>query len=361
MTSNQVESREYAHQPAFDRGYLAVGPIHKLHYEQYGKEDGKPVIFLHGGPGGSTSSSNAKYFNPDLYRVVLFDQRGAGRSLPSCELRENTTHHLLNDIESLRSHLKIAKWHLVFGGSWGSTLALLYAQQYPERVGSLVLRGIFTVRKSECEWARGKDGAARMYPEAYQRFVDFLPESERQNPAESYSKYILCTSSDPDKQEARLAAAREWNRWELTIGALTHAPSVFEKLKDEQWVLGHATLEALYEANGAWLEEGQILKKENIDAMRHIPGILPTLYYYCCSRSYLGRELMMGGGLAIATIVQGRYDLVCPPQNAWDLHTAWPESRLIWIADAGHSATEPGTQNALIEVCDEYAGLDVSE
>jgi proline iminopeptidase len=241
------------------------------------------VIFLHGGPGGATSPANTKYFNPTIYRIILFDQRGAGRSVPACELRDNTTAHLIADIESLRTHLGISKWHLVFGGSWGATLALVYAQQHPDRVGAMVLRGIFTARRSEIEWARGPDGgAARIYPEAYRRFVDFLPDSvpekeRREDPAKAYYRYILSTSREPGDVRMRLEAAREWNRWELTIGALRCDVSTFGKLEDDAWVLAHATLEAHYEANGAWLGEGQILR--DVDAIRNIPGIyLPYSY-----------------------------------------------------------------------------------
>uniref|UniRef100_A0A093V5T2 Proline iminopeptidase n=1 Tax=Talaromyces marneffei PM1 TaxID=1077442 RepID=A0A093V5T2_TALMA len=314
-----MTTQGYTHDPAFDKGYLSVGSIHKLHYEQYGNPNGKPVIFLHGGPGGNTSPSNAAYFNPTIYRVVLYDQRGAGQSLPTACIEENTTHHLIGDIEILRKHLGIAKWFMVFGGSWGATLALLYAQRYPEMVGSMVLRGIFTARQSEIDWTRMPDGgAAKIWPAEYERFLGFLDDDgdERRNLPESYSKYILNVSDDEVARKKRMDAALEWNRWELTIGALTHTPSTYDKLMDEDWVLAHATLEAHYEANGAWLEEGQILKGENMERIRHIPG---------------------------------RYDVVCPPQTAWELHKAWPGSRLFMIPDAGHSPTEPGTWKKLLE------------
>jgi proline iminopeptidase len=272
------------HSPAFDEGFLQVSSLHKLHYEQYGKLDGKPgmlqcnlfsfhksnrpvVVFLHGGPGGSTSHANTIYFNPTIYRVVLFDQRGAGRSTPSAEIQDNTTQRLISDIEALRTHLKIPKWHLVFGGSWGSALALLYAQSHPQIVGSLVLRGIFTAREAELGWSRGPAGAARIYPDAYQNFISFLLEHERETPLQGY--YKILSSSD---HAAKLAAAREWNRWDLTIGSLTPDQRSFEKLNDEQWLLSHAILEAHYFANRGWIEEGQILRRENIDNIRHIPS-----------------------------------------------------------------------------------------
>ncbi|PCG91455.1 Proline iminopeptidase [Penicillium occitanis (nom. inval.)] len=306
MAHNTISS-PHTHSSAFDEGFLEVSLIHKLHYEQYGKVDGKPVVFLHGGPGGSTSFSNTIYFNPNVYRVVLFDQRGAGRSTPSAEIQENTTQDLINDIESIRIHLKITKWHLVFGGSWGSTLALLYAQAHPHMVGSLVLRGICTCRKLEREWSRGSAGAARIYPDAYEEFVNFLSEEERQDPFKGYYKYLL--SSDV---ETRLAAARKWNTWDITIGSLIPDEKSFEKINDDQWSLSHALLEAHYFANEGWIEDGQILRKENIDKIRHIP----------------------------TTLIQGR---------------AWAETKLIWVAAAGHSVKEPGIEKALIEVCDEYA------
>ncbi|KAF3395465.1 Proline iminopeptidase [Talaromyces pinophilus] len=327
-----MAAKGYTHDPPFDTGFLSVGSIHKLHYEQYGNPSGKPVIFLHGGPGGNTSPSNTTYFNPLIYRVILYDQRGAGQSLPKSCIEENTTHHLVEDIESLRKHLGIEKWFMIFGGSWGATLALLYAQRFPEVVGSMVLRGIFTATQQEIEWTRMPGGgAAKIWPAEYEKFLSFLDDDEeRKNPAESYSKYLLNVSDDVDARKKRVEAALEWNRWELSIGALTHTPSTYDKLMDEDWVMAHATLEAHYEANGAWLEEGHILRKENMERIRGIPG----------------------------TIIQGRYDVVCPPQTAWELHKAWPGSRLFMIPDAGHGATEPGARKKLLEVCDEYAAMD---
>ncbi|KAH8434871.1 uncharacterized protein LDX57_012502 [Aspergillus melleus] len=311
----------YFHDDAYDTGKLRVSTIHTLHYEQYGNPSGKPVLFLHGGPGGSTSKSNTKFFNPSRYRVVLFDQRGCGRSTPLAELRENTSQHLIGDIETLRKHLSIPKWDLVFGGSWGSALALLYAQAFPKMVTSMILRGVFTARRSELEFSRGKSGAARIFPEEYDRFVSFIPENDREEKGVIAAYYDLLIEDDREKQ---LAAAREWNRWDLSIGALLRSPNTFEKLDDDDWVLSHARLEAHYFVNAA--EEGQILREENLERIRHIR----------------------------TTIVQGRYDVVCAPQTAWELHKGLPDSRLFWVADAGHAATEPATQAKLIEVCDSY-------
>jgi proline iminopeptidase len=222
----------YKHDPPFDSGYLQVSDIHRLHYEQYGKRDGKPVVFLHGGPGGQTSYSNTIFFDPAIYRVVLFDQRGSGKSEPAAELRENTSQHLVSDIEVLRKHLGIEKWHMVFGGSWGSTLALLYAETHPEAVGSLVIRGIFTVREEETTFARGFNGAARLYPELWEEYLNFLPEEDRADPYPAY--HGLLTSDD---LATRLAAAKAWNKWELGISKLVPTESDFEQLEDDTWYI----------------------------------------------------------------------------------------------------------------------------
>lgn len=228
------------------------------------------VLFLHGGPGGQTSKSNTVYFDPAVYRVVLFDQRGAGKSTPHADIRENTTHHLVADIQILRMHIGIPKWHCVFGGSWGSTLALVYAQAYPDLVGSLILRGIFTGRKEELQWSRGT-GASRIYPDVFENFITFLPEGDRDNiPAEYYK---LLKSDD---RETRLAAARSWNTWDMSIGSLKINPQSLEKIKDDKWSLAHAILECHYFVHGAWLEEGQILKQSNLDRIRHIPSKIPN-------------------------------------------------------------------------------------
>ena len=219
----------YEHKSPFDSGFLQVSDIHQLHYEQYGKRDGKPVVFLHGGPGGRTTQSNAMFFDPAFYRVVLFDQRGSGKSEPAAELRENTSQHLVSDIEVLRNHLGIDKW-MVFGGSWGSTLALLYAETHPEAVGSMVLRGVFTVRKEETMFTRGFDGTARLYPELWDEFINFLPQEDRGNPYPAYHR--LLTSDD---YATRLAASKMWNKWELGISKLIPDENTFELLEDDTW------------------------------------------------------------------------------------------------------------------------------
>ncbi|KAI1384382.1 proline iminopeptidase [Hypoxylon trugodes] len=315
----------YVHSEPFDSGYLPVGSIHQLYYEQYGLKTGLPVVFLHGGPGGKAGFSNTKFFNPKVYRVVLFDQRGAGRSRPRAETAENTAQLLVSDIETLREHLAISKWHMVFGGSWGATLGLLYAQTHPERVGSLVLRGVWTAREQELEGHRGNSSVpGRVYPDMRERFVNFIPEGERHDLIAAYYKRL--TSDNP---EVVSAAAREWNRWDLSLGSLRLDPKVYDALEDEEWCLAHAKLEAHYVFNHCFMEEGHLLDKKNIEKMKHIPG----------------------------AIVQGRYDLVTPPQTAWDLHKAWPNSILHWIPDAGHSVWEPGTFAKLVEVCDDFANI----
>ncbi|KAK4543095.1 hypothetical protein LTR36_005872 [Oleoguttula mirabilis] len=316
----------YEHADPFDSGHLKVGPIHKIYYEQRGKRDGKPVVFLHGGPGGNTSSDSASFFSPDVHRVVLLDQRGAGKSTPLAELRENTTQHLIDDIETLRKHVGVSKWHMVFGGSWGSTLALAYAEAHPEAVGSLALRGVFLVSRAEIDATYRNGPAPQLYPDEHEAWLRYLPERDREDPVQGY--YKLLTSDDA---VTRLAAGKAWNRFELRVSQLVAPPDVYAKLEDDAWVLAHARIEAHYFVNDCFLKPGQLLEEGNIARIRHIP----------------------------TTIVQGRYDVVCPPKAAWMLHKALPDSVLHWVADAGHSAKERGTMSKLIEVCDEYAQLDL--
>ncbi|KAH7086466.1 Alpha/Beta hydrolase protein [Paraphoma chrysanthemicola] len=316
----------HQHEDAWELDWLRVDDIHELYYQQYGKKDGKPGIYLHGGPGGQCGKANTQFFDPEHYRVVLLDQRGSGQSRPNACTDNNTTWHLVEDIETLRKHLNIPKWHLVFGGSWGSTLALAYAEKHPESVGSLVLRGVFAVRAFELNWTMVQGGAATLFPDHFDDFLNFLPEDERANHIDSYHKRLM----SPDTSISH-PAAFAWNAWETSMSTLYPNTAGLKQLEDPSYLLAHARMEAHYFKNKAWLEEGQLLKKENVDRIRHIP----------------------------CTIVQGRYDVVCPPITAWDLHKAWPESKLHWIADAGHSATEPGTKRKLIEACDEYARLSI--
>ncbi|KAF1349488.1 proline iminopeptidase [Lizonia empirigonia] len=326
-----AEVTGYTHDDAWDADWLRVDETHELYYEQYGKQDGKApyskaVIYLHGGPGGHTTKNNTAFFDPEHYRVVLLDQRGCGHSRPNASTVNNTTWHLVSDIEALREHLGIKKWHVVFGGSWGSTLALAYAQTHPSSVGSLVLRGIFAVRELELKWTMTPGGASTLFPDHFDEFINFLPEEERADHVASYHKRLMS-----DDESISHPAARAWNKWEVSISTLYPNIKGLAQLDDASYNLAHARTEAHYFDNKAWLEEGQLLKKENIDKIRHIP----------------------------TTIVQGRYDVVCPPITAWELHKAFPESKLHWVSDAGHSATEPGTKKKLIETCDAYVSLSV--
>ncbi|KAK8085161.1 hypothetical protein PG997_006432 [Apiospora hydei] len=315
----------YAHEDAFDEGFLQVDQIHNLHYEQYGPRDGKPVIFLHGGPGAGTSKANTAFFDPAIYRVVLLDQRGAGKSTPCAEIRENTTQHLVADIEALRTHLGIPKWHMVFGGSWGSTLSLAYSQAHPAMVGSLVLRGIYLGSREEGVWA--ENAGAAFYPDVQGEILDFLPPLEEH--ADRTRRYYELTTQGDDRA-ARLAAARAWNKREMCMSTAKPDPEALKKLDDEDWVMSHACLELHYFVHDCFLEPMQFLKPENIARISHIP----------------------------TSLVQGRLDLLCPPTYAWKLHEALPQSKLYIINGAGHSALEPDTFKQLKAVCDEYAKLE---
>ncbi|KAF1828921.1 proline iminopeptidase [Decorospora gaudefroyi] len=316
----------YQHEDAWDVNWLRVDDIHELYYQQFGKKDGKTVIYLHGGPGGNCSKANTIFFNPQEYRVILLDQRGCGNSRPNANTTNNTTWHLVADLETLRKHLHIPKWHMVFGGSWGSTLALAYAQTHPASIGSLVLRGIFTVRAHELAWTMQPGGASMLFPDRWADFIHFLPMEERADHIESYYKRLMS-----DDTRISHPAAVAWNTWESSISTLYPDASALDKLHDPAYLLAHARMEAHYFRHGAWLEEGQLLRTRNIDRMRSIP----------------------------TTVVQGRYDVVCPAATAWDLHDVFPESRLCFVDDAGHSVNEPGTKTMLVEVCDEYASLAV--
>ena len=235
MTSTEDHITEgYKHDAPYDSGFLPVGSIHRIHYEQYGNQNGKPVVFLHGGPGGRATIANTIFFDPAVYRAVLFDQRGSGKSEPVAELRENTSQHLVSDIEALREHLGIEKWAMVFGGSWGSTLSILYAQTHPVEVGSLVVRGIFTMRKEETSFTRGFDGTARIYPELFEEFVNYLPPEDRSDPYSAYHR--LLTSVD---LQTRLGASKIWNKWELGISKLIPDEGSFELLEDDTWYVSH--------------------------------------------------------------------------------------------------------------------------
>jgi proline iminopeptidase len=302
----------------FDTGRLKVSPIHELYYEQCGNPQGKPVVFLHGGPGGGLNPDYRRYFNPEIYRVVLFDQRGSGKSTPHASLEENTTWHLVEDIERLREHLGIKTWQ-VFGGSWGSTLALAYAETHPDRVHQLVLRGIFLCRRKEIQWFY-QEGASEIFADVWEEYLKVIPEAER---ADMVSAYYRRLTSEDDAQ--RLEAARAWSIWEGSTSKLLFDPAMIEKFADPEFALAFARIECHYFMNNAFFATDNYLI-ENVGRIRSIPGI----------------------------IVQGRYDVVCPMTSAWDLHRAWPEAQLDIIPDAGHSISEPGIIDALVRATDRF-------
>ncbi|HVF34684.1 MAG TPA: prolyl aminopeptidase [Candidatus Saccharimonadia bacterium] len=305
----------------YETGSLRVSPIHTLYYEQCGNPRGIPAVFLHGGPGGGTSPNMRRFFDPARYRIVLFDQRGCGRSTPRAELVDNTTMHLVADIESLRRHLAIERM-LVFGGSWGSTLALAYAQAHAERVSALVLRGIFLLRRFELEWFYQR-GASLMFADAFEKYLAPIPEVERGDLMSAY--YRRLTHPDP---AVRVAAARAWSVWEGRTSFLLENPAYVSGFDEDEHALEFARIECHYFVHGGFFRnERQLL--EDAHRLAAIPG----------------------------TIVQGRYDVVCPMQSAWDLHRAWPQADLKIVPDAGHSAFEAGNTHELIEATDRYAAL----
>ena len=298
----------------YETGHLDVPDGHSIYYEQVGSKDGIPVLFVHGGPGGGISDKDRRYFDPTVYRVVLFDQRGAGKSTPHASIDNNTTWDLVADIIRLSSHLQIPKW-VVFGGSWGSTLALAFAIKHPNLVSGLVLRGIFTLRKSELEWLY-QQGAHMLYPDYFQEYAETIPLPER---GDLISAYYSRLKGDHGPEEL-LKAAKAWSKWECATSKLYIDPGLVSKAAQNDWASAFARIECHYFVNQGFFDcDGWIIK--NIDKIRHIPAI----------------------------IVQGRYDVVCPAKTAYDLYTAWPESELWIVQDAGHSATEVGTTHLLVE------------
>lgn len=302
----------------FDTGRLKVSPIHEIYYEQCGNPQGKPAVFLHGGPGGGISADYRRYFDPNVYRVVLFDQRGSGKSTPHASIEENTTWHLVEDIERLREHLNIKHWQ-VFGGSWGSTLALAYAETHPDRVRELVLRGIFLCRPKEIRWFY-QEGASEIFPDVWEEYLKVIPENERADMVSAYHRRL--TSAD---EAVRLQAARAWSIWEGSTSKLFFDPAMIEKFADPEFALAFARIECHYFMNNAFFSSDNYLI-ENVGRIRPIPAV----------------------------IVQGRYDVVCPLTSAWDLHRAWPEAQLNIIPDAGHSISEPGIIDALVRATDQF-------
>jgi proline iminopeptidase len=299
-------------------GLLPVSDLHSIYYEVSGNPDGVPVVFLHGGPGGGTEPRMRRFFDPMHYRIVLLDQRGCGKSVPHASLTENTTWHLVADIERLREHLGIARWH-VFGGSWGSTLGLAYAQKHPDRVISMVLRGIFTFAQDEMDWFY-RAGTHALFPDAWARFVAAIPEAERGDLVGAYHRRLT-----GDDRRAREAAARAWSTWECSVANLRPDPDLIAHCNDTTFTMAFARIECHYFVNGGFLEHPRQLI-DGVASIRHIP----------------------------ATIVHGRYDVICPLRNAWRLHRAWPEAQLVIVDAAGHSAHDPGIAGALVHATDAH-------
>lgn len=305
----------------YRQGRLSVSELHTLYFEEAGNPEGKPVVFLHGGPGGGMVPFYRQFFDPQLWRIVLFDQRGCGQSTPHAELMGNTTWDLVDDIERLRSNLNIDQW-TVFGGSWGSTLALAYAQTHPQRCAGLILRGIFMLRPKEIRWFY-QEGASYIFPDAWEQYLAPIPEAERHDLVRAY--YQRLTSADP---AIRQQAARAWAIWEASTSYLLQNPKTIERFSHDQFADAFARIECHYFTHGGFFDPPDQLLK-NIATIRHIPAV----------------------------IVQGRYDVVCPMTSAWELHRAWPEAELVIVPDAGHSATESGILSALVEATDRFGQM----
>ena len=318
MSASEPRRTLYPEIEPYASGMLQVSSLHNVYFEQCGNPKGKPVVFLHGGPGAGCNAKCRRFFDPAKYRIVLFDQRGCGRSTPHAELTDNTTWDLVADIERLREHLGIERWQ-VFGGSWGSTLALAYAQTHPASVTELVLRGIFMLRRWELEWFYQK-GCDAIFPDAWEAFLAPIPPIERGDLIGAYHKRL--TSSDAT---TRLAAAKAWSVWEGSTSFLHQNPDYIASTGSDEFALSFACIECHYFVHGGFFDAADQLLRD-AHKLKNIPAV----------------------------IVQGRYDVVCPPRSAWDLHRAWPEADLRIVPDSGHSAFEPGITHELICATDSF-------
>ena len=305
----------------FNSFHLSVSDVHSIYVEESGNKNGKPVIFLHGGPGGGISASYRQYFDPEKWRIIMFDQRGCGQSTPFAELKENTTWDLVEDIEKIRKNLGIDSW-VVFGGSWGSTLSLAYSQTHPNSCKGLILRGIFLVRKKEIDWFY-QEGANNIFPDRWESFLAPIAPDKRNNLLKAY--YEILTGDDHSK---KIEAAKAWSTWEGSTVRLLLDENFIGDFSDEKFAEAFARIECHYFMNNCWFDSDNYLI-ENIDKIRNIPSV----------------------------IVHGRYDIICPVVQAWDLHKAWPEADFHIIPDAGHSIYEEGIKNKLIEYTDKYSEL----
>ncbi len=311
-----VRAELYPEIEPYSTGMLELDGLHRMYWEQSGNPQGSPVVFLHGGPGAGAAPAHRRFFDPAHYRVVIFDQRGAGRSTPLGEIRDNTTPHLVDDVERLRAHLGIERW-LVFGGSWGSTLALAYSEAHPARCSGLVLRGIFLCRRSEIDWFLY--GLKNLFPEAWHSFAGAIPEAERGDLLAAYYRRL----TDPDPR-VHMPAARAWSIYEGSCSTLLPSPETVAYFAGDVVALGLARIEAHYFSHDIFLPENSLL--ENIGRVRRIPGV----------------------------IVQGRYDAVCPIVSADDVYRAWPEVEYVVVPDAGHSAWEPGICAELVKATEKF-------
>ena len=316
MSERRLRDQLYPPIEPYETGMLALDDRHSMYWEQTGNPGGLPVLFLHGGPGAGATSVHRRFFDPRTYRIVIYDQRGAGRSTPRGDLTDNTTDHLIADIELLREHLGLGKF-LLFGGSWGSTLSLAYAQQHPDRCLGMVIRGIFLGRPDEIHWFL--NGLKRVFPEAWRNLVDILDEAEREDILTAFHRRLL----DPEPA-VHLPAARAWSRYEGACSTLHPSPETVAAFGEDSIAFALARIETHYFTNGNFMNENALL--ENLDRISHLP----------------------------CTIIQGRYDMICPIATADELHRAWPGSEMVIVSDAGHSAMDPGVREALVRATEKF-------